>query len=59
MKPEFFKDDIYKMNLSVNDLKRGYLNIDDKGETIINLPMIDNEELYNKNIYDTWKSVKI
>ena len=59
MKPEFFKDDIYKMNLSVNDLKRGYLYIDDKGETIINLPMIDNEELYNKNIYDTWKSVKI
>lgn len=59
MRPEFFKDDIYKMKLSVDDLKRGFLRCDESGKTIINLPIIDNEELYNKNIYDTWKKVNM
>lgn len=59
MHPEFFKDDVYKMQLSVEDLKRGFLNIDEDNNCVLNLPTIDNEELYNKDIYDTWKSVKI
>ncbi|WP_434798985.1 nucleoside hydrolase [Terrisporobacter vanillatitrophus] len=59
MRPEFFKNDIYKMKLSVDDLKRGFLRCDDSGKTIINLPIIDNEEQYNKNIYDTWKMVNM
>ena len=59
MHPEFFKDDIYKMKLSVEDLKRGFLNIDEDNNCMLNLPIIDNEEVYNKDIYDTWKRVKI
>lgn len=59
MRPEFFKNDIYKMKLSVDDLKRGFLRCDESGKTIINLPIIDNEEQYNKNIYDTWKTVNM
>ena len=59
MHPEFFKDDIYKMKLRVEDLKRGFLNIDEDNNCVLNLPIIDNEKLYNKDIYDTWKSVKI
>lgn len=59
IKPEFFKDDMYKMNLSIDDLKRGLLRYDENGETVINLPIIDNEKLYNKNIYDTWKNVSM
>lgn len=59
MRPEFFKNDIYKMKLSVDDLKRGFLRCDESEKTIINLPIIDNEEQYNKNIYDTWKTVNM
>lgn len=59
MKPEFFKDDAYKMNLSVDDLKRGYLRCDESGKIVINLPVIDNEKMYNKNIYDAWKKVNM
>lgn len=59
MRPEFFENDIYKMKLSVDDLKRGFLRCDESGKTIINLPIIYNEELYNKNIYDTWKTVNM
>lgn len=59
MHPEFFKDDIYNMKISVEDLKQGFLNVNRDNNCVLNLPIIDKEELYNKNIYDTWKSVKI
>lgn len=59
MHPEFFKDDIYNMKISVDDLRRGFLNIDNDNNCVLNLPIIENEELYNKDIYNTWKSLKI
>ena len=59
MRPELFKENRYKMKVSVEDLKRGFLNIDEDNNCVLNLPTIDNEELYNKDIYDTWKSVEI
>ncbi|WP_312285982.1 nucleoside hydrolase [Terrisporobacter sp.] len=59
MRPELFKKNIYKMNLSVEDLKRGFLRIDEENNCTLNLPTIDNEELYNKDIYNTWKGVVI
>lgn len=59
MRPEFFKDDRYKMKLSVEDLKRGFLNVNEDNNCVLNLPIIDNEDLYNKDIYDTWKSIEI
>lgn len=59
MRPDIFEDEIYKMNLSVEDLKTGFLRCVEDGNTTINLPIISNKELYNKNIYDTWKQVEI
>lgn len=59
MRPELFKKNIYKMNLSVEDLERGFLRIDEENNCTLNLPTIDNEELYNKDIYNTWKGVVI
>lgn len=59
MRPEFFKNNIYKMNLNVEHLKRGFLNVEEENNCILNLPTIDNEELYNRDIYDAWKSVEI
>lgn len=59
MHPEFFKNDVYNMKISVEDLKRGFLNEDKDNNCVLNLPIIDNEKLYNKNIYDTWKNVSI
>lgn len=59
MRPELFKKNIYKMNLSVEDLERGFLHIDEENNCTLNLPTIDNEELYNKDIYNTWKGVVI
>lgn len=59
MRPELFKKNIYKMNLSVEDLERGFLHIGEENNCTLNLPTIDNEELYNKDIYNTWKGVVI
>jgi len=59
MRPELFKKDVYKMNLSVEDLERGFLHVAEDNNCTLNLPTIDNEELYNKDIYDAWKGVKI
>ncbi|MEG0855505.1 MAG: nucleoside hydrolase [Terrisporobacter sp.] len=60
MKPELFKDYRYKMNLSIEDLKRGFLRCDDdNNDCVLNLPRIDNEEYYNKEIYNTWKKIRI
>ena len=59
MRPEIFKNEKFKMKLSVDDLKRGFLRENIENNCILNLPVIDKEEEYNKDIYDTWKSVKI
>jgi purine nucleosidase len=59
MKPEFFKDNKYKMNISVSALKTGFLKIDDNFNCILNLPEIEDEKHYNQNIYDTWKKVEV
>lgn len=59
MRPEVFKDERFKMKLSVDDLKSGFLRENIENNCILNLPVIDKEEEYNKNIYDTWKSLRI
>lgn len=59
MNPQFFEDNICKIKLSVEDLQKGFLNINEDNNCILNIPIIDDEELYNKDIYDTWKSVII
>lgn len=59
MNPQFFEDNICKIKLSVEDLQKGFLNINEDNNCILNLPIIDDEKLYNKDIYDTWKSVII
>lgn len=59
MRPELFRDDVYKMNLSVEDLQSGFLRVSEDNNCKLNLPIIYKEELYNKDIYDTWKSLEI
>lgn len=59
MKPELFKDDRYKMKISVKDLETGFLRASNDYNCELNLPIIDKVELYNKDIYDTWKNVII
>lgn len=55
--PELFSDDAKKFQLSIEDLKRGYLRELAGGKTILNLPMIDEVEKFKKNIYDTWMKI--
>lgn len=59
MRPELFKDDRYKMKISVKDLETGFLRASNDYNCELNLPIIDKVELYNKDIYDTWKNVII
>ena len=59
MKPELFKDEIFNIKLSVDDLRTGFLRENDDNNCILNLPVIDKEEEYNKEIYSNWKRVKI
>lgn len=59
MRPEVFKDEKFKMKVSVDDLKSGFLRENIENNCILNLPVIDKEKLYNNEIYDTWKSLRI
>ena len=59
MRPEVFKNERFKMKVSVDDLKTGFLRENEDNNCVLNLPVIDKEEEYNNDIYSNWKRVKI
>lgn len=60
MHPELFEGKKYKMDISEEDLKTGYLRAVSEGENCsLNLPEIGEEEPFRKNIYSTWLKVEI
>lgn len=54
MRKEFFQDKPMRLNLSIEDLKSGYLRKSADGDTRCNLPEIDNEDAWKEHIYQCW-----
>jgi len=60
MHPELFDTQNIGFSLSVDDLKTGKLRIKEKEKnTTLKIPVIKDADTFCKNIYDTWKNVKI
>lgn len=59
MHPELFADCKKKFKLSEEDLESGFLRECDENNCVLNLPEIGEEQLFKKNIYDTWMNVKM
>lgn len=58
--PELFRDRECEMNISVEDLKTGFLRVvSDVGNCVLNLPEIGEEETFRQNIYSIWLKVDI
>lgn len=61
MHPELFEIEKKDFLLSVEDLKTGKLTICEEGKeknATLEIPVIGNEEVFCKNVYDTWKNVE-
>lgn len=54
MRKEFFQDKPMRLNLSIEDLKSGYLRKSDDGDKRCNLPEIDNADAWKEHIYQCW-----
>ena len=60
--PELFENSYKSIISSEEDLKKGFLKIEDHHEngTIINIPTtIKDIDLFNEIIFETWKNVKV
>ena len=59
--PELFETKEIDFNLSVEDLKKGKMRISEEGmekNCTLEVPVIDDAEVFTKNIYDTWLKVE-
>jgi inosine-uridine nucleoside N-ribohydrolase len=59
MHPELFADRRSKFDLSVEDLRTGYLREAEDGRWPCNLPEIRDETAFKRNIFDTWMMLQI
>lgn len=57
MKKELFQDNLVKLEISIDDMGRGYLRKCEAGTTICNLPEIGNENNWKEHIYQCWLGV--
>ena len=61
MHPELFQVEKTDFLLSVEDLKTGKLTVSNEGmekNCTLEIPVIDDAEVFTKNIYDTWLKVE-
>lgn len=54
MRKEFFQDRQVRLDLSIEDLESGYLRRSVDGNTVCNLPEIDNGDAWKAHIYQCW-----
>lgn len=59
MHPELFEDHMETFSFSEEDLRTGFMRKEKEGMWRCNLPAIGEETAFKRNIYDTWKEVKI
>lgn len=59
MHPELFEDHLDTFSFSEEDLRTGFMRREKEGMWQCNLPTIGVETAFKRNIYDTWKEVKI